>query len=44
VDVSNKISYVFSDSLTFSVIVLAAWIVGLIALTAFLFRRQDITS
>jgi hypothetical protein len=44
VDVSNKISYVFSDSLTFSVVLLAAWIIGLIALTAFLFRRQDITS
>jgi ABC-2 type transport system permease protein len=44
VDVSNKISYMFSDSLTFSVVLLAAWILGLIALTAFLFRRQDITS
>jgi len=44
VEVSSKISYMFSDSLVFSVIVLAAWIIGLIALTAFLFRRQDITS
>jgi ABC-2 type transport system permease protein len=44
VDVGNKISYVLSDGLSFSVIVLAAWIVGLIVLTAFLFRRQDITS
>jgi hypothetical protein len=44
VDVSSKVSYVFSDGLTFSVVVLVAWIIGLIALTAFLFRRQDITS
>lgn len=44
VDVGSKVSYMFSDSLAFSVIVLAAWIIGLIALTAFLFRRQDITS
>ena len=36
--------YVFADSLTFSVIVLATWVVGLIALTAYLFRRQDITT
>jgi ABC-type transport system involved in multi-copper enzyme maturation permease subunit len=35
---------VFSDSLTFSLVVLAAWVVGLIALTAYLFQRQDITS
>ena len=35
---------VFADSLTFSVVTLALWVLGLIALTAFLFRRQDITS
>ncbi|RPJ02895.1 MAG: hypothetical protein EHM39_00825 [Chloroflexi bacterium] len=34
---------IFSDSLAFSVAVLAAWVVGLITLTAVLFRRQDIT-
>jgi hypothetical protein len=34
---------IFSDSLTFSIAVLAAWVVGLITLTAVLFRRQDIT-
>lgn len=37
-------SIVFSDSLAFSVIVLAAWVIGLIALTIALFQRQDITS
>jgi len=37
-------SYIlFSDSLLFSVAVLAAWVIGLIALTAALFRRQDLT-
>lgn len=35
---------VLSDSLEFSVLVLAAWVVGLILLTGLLFRRQDITS
>lgn len=35
---------VFSDSLAFSLVVLAAWVIGLIALTSFLFQRQDITS
>lgn len=35
---------VLSDSLEFSVLVLAAWVVGLILLTGMLFRRQDITS
>ena len=44
VDVEGKASYIFSDSLTFSVLVLAAWVFGLVALTAYLFRRQDITS
>jgi ABC-2 type transport system permease protein len=44
VTVESTATYVFSDSLTFSVIVLAAWVFGLIALTAYLFRRQDITS
>ncbi len=33
----------FSDSLAFSIAVLAVWVVGLITLTAVLFRRQDIT-
>jgi len=37
-------SIVFSDSLEFSLGVLAAWVIGLIALTVFLFQRQDITS
>jgi ABC-2 type transport system permease protein len=44
VNVESRATYVFSDSLTFSVVVLAAWVFGLIALTAYLFRRQDITS
>jgi hypothetical protein len=44
VTVEGKATYVFSDSLTFSVVVLAVWVFGLIALTASLFRRQDITS
>ncbi len=35
---------IFSDGLAFSLVVLAAWVVGLIALTAGLFQRQDITS
>jgi len=35
---------VLSDSLEFSVLVLAAWVVGLILLAGLLFRRQDITS
>lgn len=41
-DPANLIT--LSDSLSFSLIVLAAWVVGIIALTAFLFHRQDITS
>ncbi len=44
VPVEGKATYIFSDSLTFSVVVLAAWVFGLIALTAYLFRQQDITS
>jgi ABC-2 type transport system permease protein len=44
VDVGAKASYIFSDSLAFSVLVLAAWVLGLVALTAYLFRRQDLTS
>jgi ABC-2 type transport system permease protein len=44
VNVESRATYVFSDSLTFSVMVLAVWVCGLIALTAYLFRRQDITS
>jgi ABC-type transport system involved in multi-copper enzyme maturation permease subunit len=35
---------VFSDSLEFSLAILALWVFGLIALTVFLFQRQDITS
>ncbi len=35
---------VLSDSLEFSVLVLAVWVVGLILLTGLLFRRQDLTS
>ncbi len=35
---------VFSDSLGFSVGLLALWVFGLIALTIALFQRQDITS
>ncbi|MBN2304943.1 MAG: ABC transporter permease [Anaerolineae bacterium] len=35
---------IFSDSLVFSLVVLAAWVLGLIALTSGLFQRQDITS
>lgn len=31
-------------NLTFSLVVLAAWVLGLMALTALLFQRQDITS
>jgi ABC-2 type transport system permease protein len=44
VTVESTATYIFSDSLTFSVVVLAVWVFGLIALTAYLFRRQDITS
>ena len=44
VDVEGKASYIFSDSLTFSVVVLVAWVFGLVTLTAYLFRRQDLTS
>ncbi|NLF75093.1 MAG: hypothetical protein GX573_05300 [Chloroflexi bacterium] len=42
--VSSDHSYAVSDSLTFSILVLAAWVVGLIGLTIYLFRRQDIAS
>ena len=42
--VSSDHSYAVSDSLAFSILVLAAWVVGLIGLTIFLFRRQDIAS
>jgi ABC-2 type transport system permease protein len=44
IDVGDKASYAVTDSLTFSIFVLAAWVVGLIGLTIYLFRRQDITS
>lgn len=35
---------VLSDPLSFSLVTLAAWVVGIVALTAYLFHRQDITS
>ncbi|WP_119072425.1 ABC transporter permease [Aggregatilinea lenta] len=35
---------ILSSSMEFSLLVLAVWIVGLIALTAYWFQRQDITS
>jgi ABC-2 type transport system permease protein len=34
---------VLTDGLTFSVLVLAAWVIGLVALSAYLFQKQDIT-
>ncbi|MBN1562199.1 MAG: hypothetical protein JXA10_00040, partial [Anaerolineae bacterium] len=41
----HEYSYiVFSDSLAFSLIVLAVWVIGLYALIAYLFQRQDITT
>ena len=43
VEVGNKVKYVFSDSLMFSVVVLAAWMGGLVMLTIYLFRKQDIS-
>lgn len=33
-----------ADSLEFSLVVLAAWVIGLMTLTVLLFRRQDITT
>lgn len=44
IDVGSKVSYTIADSLSFSILVLAAWVCGLISLTVFLFHRQDITS
>ena len=35
---------VIVDSLGFSVIVLVGWVVALVALTAYLFQKQDITN
>jgi ABC-type transport system involved in multi-copper enzyme maturation permease subunit len=35
---------VILDSLEFSVVMLVIWVVGLVALTAYLFQRQDITN
>ena len=35
---------VIVDSLLFSEVVLLGWVVGLIALTAYLFQRQDINN
>ncbi len=41
----HEYSYiVFSDSLEFSVALLIIWMIGLCALTAYLFQRQDITA
>lgn len=37
-------SVVLSDSLSFSVFVVIIWLIGLVSLTVYLFRRQDITS
>lgn len=39
---SNRVE--LADSFGFSAVVIAAWVVGLIGLTVYLFRRQDITS
>jgi len=44
IQVSDKARYTMTDSLAFSIFVLAAWVVGLMGLTIFLFRRQDIAS
>jgi ABC-2 type transport system permease protein len=44
VDINKGTSYAFQDTLLTSVVILALWVVGLITLTAYLFRRQDITS
>jgi len=35
---------VVHDSAEFSALVIAVWVIGLIGLTVYLFRRQDITS
>ena len=43
-DLGPSTRVVLSDSLEFSVLVLAVWVVGLIAATAIWFQRQDITS
>jgi ABC-type transport system involved in multi-copper enzyme maturation permease subunit len=43
VDLGKGINYAFQDTLLTSVAILAVWVVGLITLTAYLFRRQDIT-
>lgn len=42
--VGTHADIVLSDSLEFSVLVLAVWVVSLVLLTGLLFRRQDITS
>jgi ABC-type transport system involved in multi-copper enzyme maturation permease subunit len=34
---------VLADGLAFSVVMLAAWVIGLVALSAYLFQKQDIT-
>lgn len=42
--ISKHGTYVFSDSLEFSLIVLVSWMLSLFALNALLFTRQDITA
>lgn len=44
VELNKGVNYAFQDTLLTSVVILAVWVVGLISLTAYLFRRQDITS
>lgn len=43
-DIGPSMRVVLSDSLAFSVLMLAAWVIGLITVTAIWFQRQDITS
>ncbi|MCD4685033.1 MAG: hypothetical protein K8S97_03750 [Anaerolineae bacterium] len=35
---------ILSDSLEFSLLMLAVWVIGLVTLTVYLFRQQDITT
>ncbi len=44
IEYADNHAVVLSDSLSFSVAVVAVWLVGLVSLTAYLFRKQDITS
>jgi len=43
VDLPKGTGYTIEDTLLTSVVILAVWVVGLVSLTAYLFRRQDIT-